>query len=174
MDLKESAFSIYVMGASPTRADSLDGGSRIFIECARRWLTTGVEIIFFTSEEGYELLHKYGLKSMGYVIAYSSKYQPIGLYGLYAIRMIKQCLNVIKIKPKNEINVIYSGSDFWPDAIPAFFLKMRFKQAKWVAGFYLFPQSAHQRNTLQGKDSSERACLLSVSITCLLSSKKIC
>jgi glycosyltransferase involved in cell wall biosynthesis len=138
VDLKESDFSMYVMGTSPTRVDSLDGGSRIFIECARRWLSTGLEINFFTSEEGYELLHKYGLKSIRYVVAYSSKYQRIGLYGLYAVRMIKQCLNVIKIKPKHEVDVIYSGSDFWPDAIPAFFLKMRFKQAKWVAGFYLF------------------------------------
>ncbi len=129
---------MYVLGGSPTRADSLDGGSRIFIECARRWLDKGVDIFFFTSEEGYELLHKYGLNSIRYIVAYSSKYQRFGLYGLYVIRMIKQCLNVIRIKPECEVNVIYSGSDFWPDAVPAFFLKMRFKQAKWVAGFYLF------------------------------------
>lgn len=57
---------------------------------------------------------------------------------MYALRMIKQCINVLKIPPSNDINVIYSGSDFWPDAIPAFLLKRRFKQAKWVAGFYLF------------------------------------
>ena len=129
------------MGGSQTRADSLDGGSRIFIECARRWLAVGVKIYFFTSEEGFELLHKYGLKSIKYVVVYSSRYQKLGLYGLYGVRMIKQCLNAIKMKPSKGVNVIYSGSDFWPDSIPAFFMKMRFKDAKWVAGFYLFASS---------------------------------
>ena len=52
--------------------------------------------------------------------------------------MVKQCLNVLKTEPSKGRNIIYSGSDFWPDAIPAFFMKMRFKRTKWVAGFYLF------------------------------------
>jgi glycosyltransferase involved in cell wall biosynthesis len=138
LDLENSDISIYVMGGSQTRVDSLDGGSRIFIECARRWLSSGVKIYFFTSEDGYGLLNRYGLKSIKYVIASSSKYRHLGLYGQYIVRMIKQCLNVSKTEPSKGRNIIYSGSDFWPDAIPAFFMKMRFKKIKWVAGFYLF------------------------------------
>jgi len=135
------------MGNSITRTDSLDGGTRIFIECAKRWLGTGIKIYFFTSEEGYEQLHRYGLKSIKYIVAYSSKYQKLGLYALYAVRMIKQCLNAIKIKPASGVTVIYSGSDFWPDAIPAFVMKMRFKRAKWVAGFYLFASNPFSSET---------------------------
>jgi glycosyltransferase involved in cell wall biosynthesis len=138
---------MYVMGGSQTRTDSLDGGSRIFIECARRWLNDGIQIYFYTSEEGYSLLRRYRLTGIKYIIAPSSKYKRLGLYGLYAVRMIKQCINVLKTKTEPENFVIYSGSDFWPDAVPAFLMKMRFKNAKWVAGFYLFASSPFSSNT---------------------------
>lgn len=129
---------MYVIGGSQTRVDSLDGGSRIFMECAKRWVREKINIYFFTSEEGYHLMHRYDLKSIKYVVAYSSKYRKLGLYALYLVRVIKQCLNVIRFKPTSRVTVIYSGSDFWPDAIPAWVMKRRFKSAKWVAGFYLF------------------------------------
>jgi glycosyltransferase involved in cell wall biosynthesis len=136
------------MGSSQTRADSLDGSSRIFIECARRWLNEGVKICFLTSEEGFRLISRYGLRnSIKCIVVSSSKYRNLSLYGRYAVSMIKQCLNVLKIKPDQEAFVIYSGSDFWPDAIPAFFMKMRFKNARWVAGFYLFASSPFSGET---------------------------
>ena len=147
LDLENSDVSIYVMGGSQTRVDSLDGGSRIFIECARRWVSSGVNIYFFTSEDGFGLLNRYGLKSITYVIASSSKYRLLGLYGQYVVRIIKQCLNILKTEPSKGRNIIYSGSDFWPDAIPAFFMKMRFKKIKWVAGFYLFASNPLSSNT---------------------------
>jgi glycosyltransferase involved in cell wall biosynthesis len=37
--------------------------------------------------------------------------------------------------------IIYSGSDFWPDSIPSWILKLRFRHFKWVAAFYLFAPS---------------------------------
>ena len=145
--MKNDQLSMYVMGGSQTRSDSLDGGSRIFIECARRWLNSGMNIYFYTSEEGYSMLQRYGLKSIKYVIAPSSRYKKLGLYGLYAIRAIKQCVNVLKTSPGTENFIIYSGSDFLPDAIPAFLMKMRFRRAKWVAGFYLFASNPFTNET---------------------------
>lgn len=145
--MKNDQLSMYVMGGSQTRSDSLDGGSRIFIECARRWLNSGMNIYFYTSEEGYSMLRRYGLKSIKYVIAPSSRYKKLGLYGLYAIRAIKQCVNVLKTSPGTENFIIYSGSDFLPDAIPAFLMKMRFRRAKWVAGFYLFASNPFTNET---------------------------
>jgi len=35
-----------------------------------------------------------------------------------------------------KYDFVYSASDFWPDCIPAFILKL--KGNKWIAGFYLF------------------------------------
>jgi len=145
--MKNDPLSMYVMGDSQTRSDSLDGGSRIFIECARRWLNSGMNIYFYTSEEGYSMLHRYGLKSIKYVVAPSSRYKKLGLYALYAIRVIKQCANVLKTSPGTENFIIYSGSDFFPDAIPAFLMKMRFRRAKWVAGFYLFASNPFNNET---------------------------
>ena len=175
LDLENSDISIYVMGGSPTRIDSLDGGSRIFIECARRWVSSGVKIYFFTSEEGYGLLNRYGLKSIKYVIASSSKYRNLGLYGQYVVRMIKQSLNVSKIELSKGRNIIYSGSDFWPDAIPAFIMKMRFKRVKWVAGFYLFASNPlSSEHSLQRQSRLKGINLLSISTACLFFGPQIC
>ena len=154
--MKNEQLSLYVMGGSQTRSDSLDGGSRIFIECARRWLNSGVHIYFYTSEEGYSMLQRYGLKSIKFVVAPSSQFKKLGLYGLYAIRTIKQCVNVLKTSPNTETFVIYSGSDFLPDAVPAFLMKMRFKRAKWVAGFYLFASNPLNHETpYKGKSAAK-------------------
>jgi glycosyltransferase involved in cell wall biosynthesis len=44
--------------------------------------------------------------------------------------------------------VVYSASDFWPDSIPAWLLKMRFKkEVKWIAGFYLFAPSPFSKES---------------------------
>jgi glycosyltransferase involved in cell wall biosynthesis len=145
--MKNHQLSLYVMGDSQTRSDSLDGGSRIFIECARRWLDSGMSIYFYTSEEGYIMLRRYGLKTIKFVVAPSSKYKKFGLYGLYAVRTIKQCINVLKTRPDVDNFVVYSGSDFFPDVIPAFLMKLRFRRAKWLAGFYLFASSPFDNQT---------------------------
>jgi glycosyltransferase involved in cell wall biosynthesis len=154
--MKNERLTMYVMGGSQTRADSLDGGSRIFIECARRWLHSGMNIYFYTSEEGYSMLQRYGLKSIKFVVAPSSRFKKLGLYGLYVVRTIKQCVNVLKTTPNTENFIIYSGSDFLPDAIPAFLMKMRFKRAKWVAGFYLFASNPFNNETpYKGKSAAK-------------------
>jgi len=58
LDMENSDISIYLIGGCQTRVDSLDVASRIFIERARRWLSSGVKIYFFTSEDGYGLLNR--------------------------------------------------------------------------------------------------------------------
>jgi len=129
---------IYLIGCSQTRTDILDGSTRIFIECAKRWVKNGHKIQVFTCLEGYQIFQNYGLSSLSYVVIPSSKHWKRSVYLLYLIRTIKLSLMMMKLRFRNKAAVIYSGSDFWPDTLPAMLLKMRFPRAKWVAGFYLF------------------------------------
>lgn len=136
--MKDTPLQIYVVGCSQTRTDILDGGSRIFIECARRWSELGHKIQVFTSDEGYKIFQNYGLSKLDYVVLPSPRHRRLGVYLLYLTRTLNLTSILLKFSPKGKHIVVYSGSDFWPDSVPAWILKTRFPEAKWVAGFYLF------------------------------------
>jgi glycosyltransferase involved in cell wall biosynthesis len=139
---------IYVIGSSQTRTDILDGSTRIFIECAKRWIKKGHRIHIFTCEEGHEIFQKYGLTNLSYTIIRSSKYKPFDIYFLYLIRTIKLCMLMIRFSLQGGSIVVYSGSDFSPDSLPALTLKLRAKKKiKWIAGFYLFAPNPFSRET---------------------------
>jgi glycosyltransferase involved in cell wall biosynthesis len=45
---------------------------------------------------------------------------------------------------------IYSASDFWTDVLPALILKLKKRNVKWIAGFYLFPPSPFEQSVYKG------------------------
>lgn len=133
----DGALDIIIVSDSQVRDDILSGGDRIFIEFAKRWAEKGHDIKIITCEEGYEMCHRYGLENVSYLNV-SRRYR-LPLYLLYILRIIKGSILTWRMVPPHVRNtVIYSSSDFWPDSIPAWVLKMRFRKVKWVAGFYLF------------------------------------
>jgi len=124
---------------SQTKSDTLSGGDRIFIECAKRWAQKGHCISIITCREGYEMCQRYDLKNASYYIASPKRMLP--LYMLYILRVVKGCILALRLKLDARNTVVYSSSDFWPDSIPSWVLKMRFGKIRWVAGFYLFVSS---------------------------------
>jgi len=128
--------NILITANSQTKGDTLSGADRIFIECAKRWVQREHRISLITCKEGYEMCQRYGLKNVDYHIESPRRRFP--LYLVYILRMIKGGIFVLRMKPDARNTIVYSSSDFWPDSIPAWILKERFKKVKWVAGFYLF------------------------------------
>jgi glycosyltransferase involved in cell wall biosynthesis len=116
----------------------MSGGNRIFIECAKRWLDKGIAINVFTSDVGEKLCRDNGLNKADYVTWVSSKFRRLGAVILYLIGTVKGCFIALKKTSRENKTVIYSSSDFWPDSLPAFMMKRKLKNSKWVAGFYLF------------------------------------
>ena len=118
----------------------LSGSDRIFIECAKRWAGAGHEVYIYVWEEGYEMCRRNGLDNVKYIIWSVMPYKNLGFTILYMVRTIRGIIETLKmhISENSEDTVIFSASDFWPDSIPAWILKMRFRTVKWVAGFYLF------------------------------------
>jgi len=136
----------------------ISGGDRIFIECVKRWSGKDYTINVFTSKDGLNICKRYGLglKNVTYIVLSPSKLDKFSLYLVYIIRLIKGSIIITrfveKIKDAHVKIVVYSESDFWPDSIPAWILKMKFRKAKWVAGFYLFVSNPFSNeSTYKGK-----------------------
>ena len=135
-------------------AGPMSGGDRIWIECAKRWIKErDITINVFTTEEGIARGHCYGLNDVNYVLWSSSNFNKFGIYILYFWRLINGCKEAVRLPKFYGKNVILlSSSDFMPDSIPAWILKMRMRTSKWVAAFFLFaPNPFGKESPYRGK-----------------------
>ena len=117
----------------------MDGSTRIFIECASRWVQCGHHICLLGSEHDYEICHKYGLNKIDFIVVSFPKIFRSSMFLSYLFLTIKLSIAALRLRLKGKSIVIYSGSDFWPTSIPGFMLKiMSGNSAKWVVCFFLF------------------------------------
>ncbi len=117
--------------------EGLSGGDNIFINFGRFLRKLGHAVDIYTWEDGVELCRNHGLKEVNFHLWPARKYGFLGFPGLYLLRAVKGCFEVLKMKKTNGKTIVYSSSDFWPDSIPAFLMSRRLN-APWIAGFYLF------------------------------------
>ncbi|HBR16115.1 MAG TPA: hypothetical protein DD725_00685 [Deltaproteobacteria bacterium] len=122
---------------------AISGGDRIFIELSRRWASK-LNIMLFISQEGLEICKRENLEKINYKIWSSASNNKYGYFINYCLRTFKGIVNSFQIKIEKG-DIIYSSSDFWPDSIPAFFVKLRNPEIIWIAGFYLFAPNPWQK-----------------------------
>lgn len=109
------------------------GGDMVFIEILKR--ITGFEINIITSFLGKELCKNAGLKGNFFITSDEKEFKRVIF--TYLRRIIKALVLKFTLK-KNDI--ILSSSDFLPDVLPAFLLKLNYKDAVWVSHiFHLIP-----------------------------------
>jgi glycosyltransferase involved in cell wall biosynthesis len=108
------------------------------IECARRWAGYGHSITVFVWEEGCELYRRNHLDNVRYVIWSVARFRMLGFALLYTIRTLRGCIEALRISKTCHPNtVVYSASDFFPDALPGFLMARRLN-VPWIASLYLF------------------------------------
>lgn len=133
-------FHFYCLGNCRVERN-LDGGARIFVEITKSWVARGYNVNMVTTIENYDVCRRYGLSGVTYTFISSSRVLG-NLYLIYVARMLRAFLWALTVKvPESEHVVVYSGSDFWPDSVPSWILKLRVRRVKWVAAFYLFAPS---------------------------------
>jgi len=136
----------------------LSGGDRIFIELARNWKDK-LELTILGAEEAINVCKREGLTGVTFVKTSGRT----GLKNLFTIRALfenffKKLTNgllfVIKnIKLFRGMLYVYSVSDFYPDSIPAFLIKLINPRAVWIAGFYLFAPAPWRKDSpYKGRD----------------------
>ena len=128
---------------------ALSGGDRILIELSKRW-SQKLDISIFFSKEGADICSREGLNLTNKNIWASDKFSGHYLIdGIY--RTIIGIFKVLRIQT-HQGDIVLSSSDFLPDAIPAFILKLKNPKIKWIASFYLFaPKPWQKKSPYKGK-----------------------
>lgn len=123
----------------------MSGGEKIAMELFRRWADRA-NIMLYSSNLGSHIWDNYRVNNIKKIEIMKCKedsnvldYFRRALFGVLKLGG--------KILNQNCQNIVYSASDFWPDSIPAFILKMRNPEIKWIAGFYLFAPKPWQRDS---------------------------
>lgn len=136
----------------------MSGGDRIFIELARQW-SKKVNLSIVGTEETISICQKEGLDRIDFFKT-SNKlgFQNASTLRALCLNFFKKLINgsvfVIKNRKLFEAGAyIYSASDFYPDSIPAFLIKLMNPKVTWIAGFYLFaPAPWCADSPYKGKD----------------------
>lgn len=111
------------------------GGDVVFIEVAKRIKNYNKVII--TSLLGKKLCQKSGLRGKYLITTDESLFRNVIL--TYLKRIIKAFF--LKLEAKKG-DILLGTSDFLPDVLPIFWLKLRHKNSKWVQHiFHLIPSS---------------------------------
>ncbi len=134
----------FLIIANWAQGEALSGGDRIFMELSKRWRKKR-KITFCVSEEGWKMCERTGLSGELHEIWGATLTNNLGICLNYLYRTFSSIIQALKTYV-DDINIVYSTSDFWPDFLPAFILKMRKKTIFWIAGFYLFAPAPFQKD----------------------------
>jgi len=134
--------NLLIINNSQVSSNDFSGGERIAIEVSKR-LANNFKISLLTSNFGKKIWQKYQVNNVKIValLSFSKKSSVFSYFKRAILGMIWV------LKNKDEFNIVYSASDFWPDAVPAAVLKIIKPEIKWVAGFYLFAPKPWQKNS---------------------------
>lgn len=142
--------SAYNSIADIQRNPAYSGGENILINLLRRWQDIlNIEIFTWNGGE-YFLKSHFGIDKIKYhnVIELKRKWKyPV----LFIVRAVKAASWALRNK-NNKADFIFSPSDFIPDSIPAFILKLKNPEMIWIASCYLiFPNPFSTINPYKGK-----------------------
>jgi len=156
--MNERIKSCFFVANNNIGVGGLSGGDRIFIELARNWKNK-VKLTIIGCEEAIAVCKWKGLMDIDFLKS-SSK---LGLENTFTLRalflnffkkLINGTLFVLRNRKLFKANsYIYSVSDFYPDLIPAFLIKLINPKVKWIAGYYLFVPSPWDKDSpYKGRD----------------------
>ena len=146
-NISMNGYNLHII-ANAIDARTLSGGDRILIELSKQWAYKGLNIIIHTNKNGHILCQTQGLYRSNIKIDYfhsffvNSPFLPVA----YLARVMRGTFRALRVNYHSNC-LVYSSSDFWPDSLPAFIMKLRNKNIKWIAGFYLFAPKIWQKDS---------------------------
>jgi glycosyltransferase involved in cell wall biosynthesis len=130
----------------------LSGGDRILAELIKNWSQT-YQCGLLATGECVNQLNRYNVLKKVKIYQTAPLKNKIKSFNniSYFIHTIDRTFVGITsiIKNWNEIKkykYIYSASDFYPDTIPAFLIKIFYPKVIWIGGFYLFAPKPWQKD----------------------------
>jgi glycosyltransferase involved in cell wall biosynthesis len=117
----------------------LSGGDTIFIQLLKNWQVKN-NITLLACQEAINILPN-SINKIKIIktdsINSNSDNNIFNLFFHYLRRIFKGSIS-IRNSHFNQFDYVYTVSDFLPDLIPGFLLKLKYPKLKWIAGFYLF------------------------------------
>lgn len=137
--------NIIIVANSIPESDTMIGGYRIAIECAKCWLKSGQKVDFFTNSVGAKMITRYIrpedtdliLSPVPQSLARSAFYS-FGAAIPFYIWMTCSSLITARKAVLPEKTIIYSASPFWPDIFPGLLLRRRFRDSLWVVAMSMY------------------------------------
>lgn len=149
--------SILFIANNCVKNQGLSGGDRIFTELLRHWQSK-INLSVMGPIETKQFLNHCKLDEIPFYLTTKKSldtnlYSSASLVFHYLFRVFTALFFILsQHKDIFKFKYIYSVSDFYPDFLPAFFIKLIHPKTKWIAGFYLFapnpfsPQSPYTIN----------------------------
>jgi glycosyltransferase involved in cell wall biosynthesis len=132
--------------------NGFSGGDRIFVEFLKNW-NDKADLILIGSEEAIKISIDRGVDNIKIIETdKSNETKNIFSFNVTIAHILRRTKKVVDALKKNQNSLeradyVYSVSDFYPDFIPAFYLKLKNKNIKWIAGYYLFAPSPFSKTT---------------------------
>ena len=123
--------------ANIVHTNTLAGGDKIFIECAKRWIKSSHEVTIITNEIGKEYCAKNGISPRHISIWKASWADSWGVYFALSYKALVAILCSLFCK-QTEYDIVFASSFFFPDLFPALIAKRSFPNTKLVIASYLF------------------------------------
>ena len=121
------------------------GGDNILVNLLKRWQDS-IGITIFTWDGGRVFLEDFfNINKVKYNEVIKLK-KSWGYPLVVLLRALKAVKWALTSKPLST-DFVYSPSDFFPDSIPAFILKLRNPKVTWIASLYLFFPNPFSSNT---------------------------
>jgi glycosyltransferase involved in cell wall biosynthesis len=116
----------------------MSGGNRIFIELAKNWVKTGHQVTVFTSPVGKQICQANDLMGARYVTWPAQNFRFLGIFGQYFVGVFWGLWNALKSWRGFENVIVWSTSDFWPDALSGLLFKIINPKCFWIASVFMF------------------------------------
>lgn len=125
-----------VIFANIIHTNTLTGGDKIFVECAKRWIPEHF-ITIVTNEVGKQYCMHNGISADNIVVWNTSWADAFGVYVAMIVKAVICCVRSLFFRRKG-VDVAFASSFFIPDLIPALMLKLHNPASKLVTAAYLF------------------------------------
>ncbi|MCK4325306.1 glycosyltransferase family 4 protein [bacterium] len=125
--------SFYIFNNGIIAERGMSGSDRRALEWSRIWQKEGYKIHLFIPQVGCKR-YKNLEPNVEFTITSSIGAARFGFLFTYLYRAFRACLKQPRID-KNSI--VYSSSDLLPDVLPAVYMKLRNRKARWMAGLHL-------------------------------------
>lgn len=131
----------------------LSGGDVIAIECIKRWAKAGLKVNVFVSKSGLVVYNRCSHENVTFILTSRLTFErnSLGKILLFEFSALAYGLVAALRQFKSNNLMVYSASNFWPDSLPAWLIRLRNRDSKWVASFYLSAPRVFNKEPYMGK-----------------------